>query len=64
MYGPSMSGVQCFLSMCFDYADKHEIVAVQTRQLGCYFHLKLKLPAAPDVFVTSVSVNLLIKPSY
>jgi len=65
VFSPSISGLQCFLNICGDYAAEHEIIFNCIKTIGVLFcPKKYKQPAPSNVFLNGVSVQFLNQVKY
>ena len=62
VFSPSISGLQCLLNICGDYAAEHEITFNCNKIIGVLFcPKKYKQPAPSNVFLNGVLVQFLTK---
>ena len=60
VFSPSISGLQCLLNICGDYAAEHEITFNCNKTIGVPFcPKKYKQPAPSNVFLNGVRVEFL-----
>ena len=65
MFSPSISGLQCLLNICGDYAPEHEIIFNCNKTIGVLFcPKKYKQPAPSNVFLNGVRVKFLNQVKY
>ena len=65
MFSPSISGLQCLLNICGDYATEHEIIFNCNETIGVLFcPKKYKQPAPSIVFLNGVCVQFLNQVKY
>jgi len=58
VFSPSISGLQCLLNICGDYAAEHEITFNCNKTIGVLFcPKKYKQPAPSNVFLNGVRVQ-------
>ena len=58
VFSPSISGLQCLLNICGDYAAEHEITFNCSKTIGVLFcPKKYKQPAPSNVFLNSVRIQ-------
>ena len=59
VFSPSISGLQCFLNICGDYAAEHEIAFNCNKTIGVIFcPKKYEQPAPSNVFLNGVRVQV------
>ena len=55
VFSPSISGLQCLLNICGDYAAEHEIIFNGNKTIGVLFcPKKYKQPGPSNVFLNGV----------
>jgi len=65
VFSPSISGLQCILNICGDYAAEHEITFHYNETIGVLFcPKKYKQPAPSNVFVNGVRVQFFDQVKY
>ena len=65
VFSPSISGLQCLLNICGDYAAEHEIIFNCNKTIGFLFcPKKYKQPAPSNVFLNGVRVQFLNQVKY
>jgi len=65
VFSPSISGLQCLLNICGDYAAEHEITFNCNKTIGVLFcPKKYKQPAQSNVFLNGVRVQFLDQMKY
>jgi len=65
VFSPSISGLQCLLNICGDYAAEHEIIFNCNKRIGVLFcPKKYKQPAPSNVFLNGVRVQFLNQVKY
>ena len=65
VFSPSISGLQCLLKICGDYAAEHEITFNCNKTVGILFcPKKYKQPAPSNVFLNGVRVQFFDQVKY
>ena len=65
VFSPSISGLQCLLSICGDYAAEHKITFNCNKTIGVFFcPKKYKQPAPSNVFLNGVHVQFFDQVKY
>jgi len=65
VFSPSISGLQCLLNICGDYAAEHDIIFNCNKTIGVLFcPEKYKQPAPSNVFLNGVRVKFLNQVKY
>ena len=65
VFSPSMSGLQCLLNICGDYAAEHEITFNCNKTIGVLFcPKKYKQPAPSNALLNGVRVQVFAKVKY
>jgi len=65
VFSPSISGLQCLLNICGDYAAEHEITFNGNKTIGVlFFPKKYKQPAPSNVFLIGVGVQFFDQVKY
>jgi len=65
VFSPSISGLQCLLNICGDYAAEHEIIFSCNKTIGVLFCPKqYKQPAPSNVFLNGVRVQFVNQVKY
>ena len=64
VFSPSISGLQCLLNICGDYAAEHEITCNCDKTIVLFCPKKYKQPAPSNVFLNDVRVQFLDQVKY
>ena len=65
VFSPSISGLQCLLNICGDYAAEHEIICNCNKTIGVLFcPKKFKQPAPSNVFLNGARVQFFDQVKY